>query len=53
MKYHITIEILDEIAYTINTASCEEHAGALAIQMFKQDYPDLNFQIIDCISEEE
>ena len=53
MKYHITIEVLDEITYTINTASCEEHAGDIAIQMFKQDYPDLNFQIIDCISEEE
>ena len=53
MKYHITIEVLDEITYTIETASCEEHAGDLAIQMFKQDYPDLNFQIIDRVSEED
>ena len=53
MKYHVTIEVLDEITYTIDTAYCEEHAGDIAIQMFKQDYPDLNFQIIDFVSEED
>ena len=47
MKYNIEISIMDSISYTIETASCVEHAKELAIEMVKQDYPDLNFTITD------
>lgn len=53
MKYHVEISVMDSITYTIETASCEEHAGDLAIQMFKQEYPDLDFSIVNCEAEEE
>ena len=44
---------MDEITYTTENASCEEHAGDLAIQLFKQEYPDLNFCITGCEAENE
>ena len=50
-KYYVTISIMDQVTYTIETASCDEHAGDLAIELFKQDYPDLNFAIIECEEE--
>lgn len=47
MKYNIEISIMDSILHTIETASCVEHAKELAIEMVKQDYPDLSFTITD------
>lgn len=53
MKYLVEIDVMDSILYTVNTDSCEEHAKELAIQQFKQDYPDLSFCVTNCEEENE
>lgn len=43
MKYDVEISVIDTVCYTVETASCEEHAREIAEQMFRQDHPDLDF----------
>lgn len=47
-KYRISISVMDEVSYTIDSASCSDHAAELAAQHFKQDHPDFNFMVVGC-----
>ena len=54
MNYQVEVGVMvgcdeiDNMSYTITTASSEDHAMQLAIQYAKQDYPDAGFNICSC-----
>lgn len=54
MSYQVEVGVMvgcdeiDNMSYTITSASCEDQAMQLAIQYAKQDYPDADFTICSC-----
>lgn len=53
MKFKVDISVMGDLQYTIGSASCEENARELAIQLFKQEYPDFDPVITWCEPEED